>query len=80
MKTLREIQNTPYGLLTEEEIEFLDPEGQQFAREYRAQKRREIACPKHERISTATPEETRRGVHRAKCMHCDKDMSWDSSD
>lgn len=34
----------------------------------------------HERVSTGTREEARRGWHPGKCRHCGKDMSYDSGD
>lgn len=79
-RTLAEIERTPVGLLTDEEIGMLDAKGQAYARAFRAQKAREAACPGHERISTATREEANRGRHRGKCRHCGADMSWDSGD
>ncbi len=80
MKSLEEIRRTPVGLLTEDEISQLDPEGQAFARTFLARRAKEAACPGHERISTATREQENRGNHRGECKHCGKDMSWDSSD
>lgn len=41
---------------------------------------RYAACPGHERQSTETREEGRRGWHPAHCKHCGKDMSYDSGD
>jgi hypothetical protein len=80
MRTLEEIRRTPALLLTEEEIEKLDPESQDWVRQHRARHARYEACSGHERISTATREEERYGNHRGKCKHCGKDMSWDSGD
>jgi hypothetical protein len=80
MRTLEEIRRTPYGLLTEDEINTLDPVDQRFARKYLARRAREAACPKHERIETATQEQANRGDHRGECVHCGKDMSYDSGD
>lgn len=80
MRTLEEIRHTPVGLLTEDEISQLDPDGQEFARRFQARKAREAACSGHERISTATREMENRGNHRGECKHCGKDMSWDSGD
>lgn len=80
MRTLEEIHNTPFGLLTEDEINQLDPDARAFARNFRERQAREAACPGHERISTATREQTNRGYHLGKCKHCGKDMSWDSGD
>jgi hypothetical protein len=80
LRTIDEIRRTPAGLLTEEEIGLLDPESQQFVRQFQTRKARESACPGHERISTATREQTNRGDHRGACKHCGKDMSYDSGD
>jgi hypothetical protein len=80
MRTLEEIKRTPAGLLTEEEIMQLDAEGQAYVRRWLAQRAREVLCPGHERVETATPEEANRGWHRGQCRHCGKNMSWDSSD
>jgi hypothetical protein len=80
MRTLEEILNTPVGLLTDEEIGQLDPDGQAYARKVKARIAREAACPGHEAVSTGTFEESRRGWHPAKCKHCGKDMSIDSGD
>lgn len=64
--------------LTEEEVDLLDnPES---ARKWRAQRAAERACPGHERVSTETHDEGRRGWHPGKCKHCGKDMSYDSGD
>ena len=73
-------RRTPVGLLTEDEIALLDPDGQVFALRYRARVAREAACHGHERIETATREESNRGWHRGECRHCGKDMSYDSGD
>ena len=43
MRTLEEVRNTPVGLLSEAEINMLDPEGQAFARNYQARKAKEAA-------------------------------------
>lgn len=80
MRTLEEIRNTPVGLLTDEEIAQLDPDGQAYARKVKERIAREAACPGHEGISTSTHEETRRGWHRIECKHCGKNMSYDSGD
>ena len=40
MRTLEEIRRTPYGLLTEDEINMLDPVDQRFARKYLARRAR----------------------------------------
>ena len=80
MKTLEEIRRTPYGLLSEDEIGRLDPVDQKFARQFLARRAREAACPGHERIETATREQANRGDHRGECVHCGKDMSYDSGD
>lgn len=77
-RTLDEIRRTPVGLLTEEEINMLDAEGQAYARGFQAQRARERACPGHEPIGASTNEEARRGWRRAKCRHCGADMSVDS--
>jgi len=80
VRTIEEIRRTPAGLLTDEEIGMLDPAGQEYVTRFRAQKAREAACLRHERVSTATREQTNRGNHRGRCMHCGRDMSWDSGD
>lgn len=80
MKTLEEIRRTPVLLLSDEEIAQLDTDGQAFARMCKARRAREEACTGHERVSTATREQTRYGNHRGECKHCGKDMSWDSGD
>ena len=80
MRTLEEIRRTPVGLLSDDEIAQLDPEGQERARKFKARKAREAACPGHERIETATREQANRGWHIGECKHCGKDMTWDSSD
>lgn len=74
------VRRTPVGLLTEDEIVLLDPDGQIFARRYQARVAREAACPGHKRIETATREQSNRGDHRGECIHCGKDMSYDSGD
>lgn len=74
------VKRTPVGLLTPDEIELLDPDGQIFARRYQARVAREAGCPGHERAGTSTPEQARRGDHRGACIHCGKDMSYDSGD
>lgn len=79
-RTIEEIHRTPAGLLTDEEIGMLDQAGQEYVARFKARIAREAACPKHERISKATREQTNRGDHRGECVHCGKDMSWDSSD
>lgn len=80
MKTLEEIRRTPAGLLTEDEIKILDPEGQAYVREYQARVAKEAACPGHEAVETATREQANRGWHVGECRHCGKDMSYDSGD
>ncbi len=80
MRSLSEIHRTPAGLLTEDEIALLDPAGQEWVRKWKANKAAWDACPGHERVSTATLEQERYGNHRGECMHCGKDMSWDSGD
>lgn len=80
MKTLEEIRNTPVLLLTDDEIAQLDPKSQEWARNCKARKAREDACPGHEAESTGTYEQARRGWHPAKCKHCGIDMSIDSGD
>jgi hypothetical protein len=80
MRTLEEITRTPVLLLTDEEIGMLSPASQELARMCKARRAAEEACPRHERISTATMEQTRYGNHRGECKHCGKDMSWDSGD
>lgn len=80
MRTIEEINRTPVGLLSDDEIAMLGPEGQAYARLVRARQAREAACPGHERVGTATREEANRGNHRGKCKHCGKNMSYDSGD
>lgn len=80
MRTLEEIRRTPVLLLTDEEIATLNAEDQEFARMCKTRRAAEEACPGHERISTATLEQTHYGNHRGECKHCGKDMSWDSGD
>lgn len=80
MRTGDEISRTPAGLLTEEEINTLDAAGQEYARNFQARVAREAACPGHERIETASLEESRRGWHRGECKHCGKNMTYDSGD
>lgn len=80
MKTLEEIRRTPVLLLTDDEIGMLDPDGQVFAHKCKRRRALEDACPGHERISTATRDQTRYGNHRGECKHCGKDMSYDSGD
>lgn len=80
MRTPEEIRRTPVGLLSEVEIGTLDAAGQEFARRFQERRAREAACAGHERIETATREQSNRGDHRGKCKHCDKDMSYDSGD
>jgi hypothetical protein len=80
MRTIEEIRRTPVFLLTDEEIGMLDEGFQEFARKCKERRAREEACKGHERVSTATIEQTRYGNHRGECKHCGKDMSWDSSD
>ena len=45
-----------------------------------AKKAKWDACPNHERIETATREQSNRGDHRGHCKHCGMDMSYDSGD
>jgi hypothetical protein len=78
MKTLEEIRRTPVGLLSDDEINMLDADGQTYARKVKANMAAEAACPGHEAVSTGTFEEARRGWHPAKCKHCGIDMSVDS--
>lgn len=80
MRTLEEIERTPIGLLTDDEIKMLGPDGQEYARKFKERKAREAACHGHERIGTASREQMNRGDHRGECKHCGKDMSWDSGD
>lgn len=80
MRTAEEARRTPVGLLTEDEIGLLSPEGQKYARQYLAQKAREKACPGHEAVGTGTREQSMRGWHPAHCRHCGMDMSVDSGD
>jgi hypothetical protein len=80
MRSLEEIRRTPALLLSDEEIAMLDPAVQDLVRKYKEMRARMDACPGHERISTATREQTRYGNHRGECKHCGKDMSWDSGD
>lgn len=80
MRTLDEIRHTPVLLLTEEEIAMLDPAGQEWARRARQAKAKEDACPRHEPVNSSTWEESRRGWHRIRCIHCGRDMSYDSGD
>ncbi len=80
MRTPEEIDRTPALLLTDEEITTLGPETQEWVRMCKARRAAEDACPGHERVSTATREQTRYGNHRGECKHCGKDMSWDSGD
>lgn len=77
-RTLAEVIRTPVLLLTEADIAMLDPVGQAWARQAQANHARELACPGHKRVSTATQDERNRGDHRAKCRHCGMDMSRDS--
>jgi hypothetical protein len=80
MRSLDEIRRTPVLLLTDDEIGMLDADGQAFARLCKSRRAREDACAGHERISTATRDQTRYGNHRGECKHCGKDMSYDSGD
>jgi hypothetical protein len=75
-----EIRHTPVLLLTEGEINMLDPDSQAWARRCQANAKAETECPGHEPIGTGTRDEARRGWHPAKCKHCGKDMSVDSGD
>jgi hypothetical protein len=76
MRTLEEIRNTPVQLLTSEEIDQLDPKGQEWARAAQARRAKERACPGHERVGTSTIT----GWHPGRCKHCGMDMSYDSGD
>lgn len=80
MKTLEEIRQTPVGLLTDDEINMLDPDGQAFARHVHARMRKEAACPGHECVGTGTRDQANRGWHPGECRHCGMDMSYDSGD
>lgn len=80
MRTLEEIRRTPVGLLSPDEINMLDPDGQAFARRFLERRAKEAACPGHERVETATQAEANRGDHRGECKHCGKNMSYDSGD
>jgi len=81
MRTLAEIVKTPVVELTDEEIELMPPESRDWARSVKERLEREAACPGHEAVSTAPPgHDHRRGWHPARCRHCGKDMSIDSSD
>jgi len=80
VKTLEEIRRTPVLLLSEDEINMLDPIRQAFARLCKARRAEQDACPGHQRIETATREQANRGNHRGECKHCGKDMSYDSGD
>ncbi len=40
----------------------------------------QAACPGHQAQDLGTHDEHRRGWHRARCRHCDADMSYDSGD
>lgn len=74
------VKRTPVGLLTPDEIELLDPDGQIYAHRYKARVAREAECPSHQRAETSSPDQARRGDHRGACIHCGKDMSYDSGD
>lgn len=80
MRTPEEIANTPLPDLTDEELATLDDSAREYVRRYREARAREAACPGHERKSTGTADEARRGWHPAKCKHCGIDMSVDSGD
>lgn len=80
MRTLEEIRKTPVQLLTDEEVNQLEPEDQVWARNVRAQRKRETDCPGHERVGTGSHSDSRRGWHPGKCKHCGMDMSYDSGD
>ena len=80
MRTLEEIRHTPFGLLTDDEVDQLSPQTQVIARKYRESRDRELACPGHERVETATREQSNRGWHVGECKHCGKDMTYDSGD
>jgi hypothetical protein len=77
MRTLDEIKGTPALLLTEEEIDMLDPEDREWARNFRQRHARYEACPKHESVGFSRVTGWWHSYH---CKHCGKDMSWDSSD
>lgn len=76
MRTLEEINNTPGGLLTDEELALTDPSFQAGVRRLKAQR----ACPGHEPEDQGSYDDHRRGWHPAKCKHCGMDMSVDSGD
>jgi hypothetical protein len=80
MRTIEEINRTPVGLLTDDEVAMLDPASQEWARKWKARRVREDACPGHERIETATLRQQMYGNHIGECKHCGKDMSYDSGD
>lgn len=80
MRTLEEINRTPAGLLTDEEIALMPPDFQEYCRKFKARVAREVACPGHERVETSTQEQANRGWHKGECKHCGKDMSYDSGD
>lgn len=73
-------RKTPVLLLSEADIALLDIGGQEFARRAKDRHRREATCPGHERESTGSLDQARRGWHPAKCKHCGMDMSIDSGD
>ncbi|RUU99459.1 hypothetical protein EOB36_20495 [Mesorhizobium sp. M6A.T.Cr.TU.017.01.1.1] len=74
------VKRTPVGLLTPNEIELLDPDGQIYAHRFQARVATEAGCPGHQRAETSTQDQARRGDHRGACIHCGKDMSYDSGD
>lgn len=80
-----ERQGTEFGD-KERPVEFLlglDPKRwdyDEYKRVVAWRQARYAACPGHERQSTETREEGRRGWHPAHCKHCGKDMSVDSGD
>lgn len=70
-KDLRRIYRTPVTMLTDAEVELLDPQSRAWARKVRERKAREDACPGHDRILISTLN----GWRAAKCRHCGMDMS-----
>ena len=76
MRSLAQIMNTPVLLLTEEEIDQLDPKSQIWARNAQYIANKERQCPGHEPVGTST----QNGYHSLKCKHCGMDMSYDSGD
>lgn len=79
-RTLAEVRSAPVLTLTEDEINLLDSETQNWARRVQARHTREAACTTHERVSTSSYAESNRGDHRGECKHCGKNMDQDSGD